>query len=387
MKKLIVVFLIISTVLSCKKEESISDNTYEINVSSKGVYNGVRAYLKLVSNNSRAQTVTDTAIVVNETFTFKGNIDNTSMRLLTINGVSSSLPIILESGVTNIEIYKDSIFASKVNGQKNNTAFSIYKSELRKKNTALNELRGKMNSARLENNNVLFEQLSQQNISLIQEGEAYPYEFILENPKLDFSLLLLENLASGIQQVDIDKFKECMQSLTSVINKNDYNRSVAIKLNIFIQNKENEAKVDIGKVAPNFTGTTPEGNTISLNDIKGKVTIIDFWAAWCAPCRKENPNVVKVYEKYHDKGLEIISVSLDGRAGQNNPKTAWVKAIENDKLNWHHISSLTYFNEPAARLYSINAIPATFILDENGVIVSKRLRGDALDQKIGELLK
>ena len=116
--------------------------------------------------------------------------------------------------------------------------------------------------------------------------------------------------------------------------------------------------------------------------MKGKVTIIDFWAAWCGPCRRENPNVVKTYKKYHEKGLEIISVSLD-KPGE---KDRWLKAIKDDNLTWHHVSNLKYFNDPVARLYNIRSIPSTYILDEDGKIVAKNLRGARLEAKIKELL-
>ena len=121
---------------------------------------------------------------------------------------------------------------------------------------------------------------------------------------------------------------------------------------------------------------------LSLYDIKGKATIVEFWASWCGPCRRENPNIVKVYEKYKDKGLVIIGVSLD-RPGQ---KERWRKAIEDDNLNWYHVGSLQYFNDPVARMYNISSIPASFILDEEGKIVAKRLRGKALEDQISKML-
>jgi len=119
---------------------------------------------------------------------------------------------------------------------------------------------------------------------------------------------------------------------------------------------------------------------VSLKQSMGKVTLIDFWASWCAPCRKENPNVVALYNEYHSKGLNIIGVSLDQDA------TKWKDAIAKDNLNWIHVSNLKYWDEPIGKQYGISSIPATFILDAKGNIVAKDLRGDALRAKVKELL-
>lgn len=143
------------------------------------------------------------------------------------------------------------------------------------------------------------------------------------------------------------------------------------------------AGTQIGNYAPDFDGKTPQGKLLALSDIKAKVTIIDFWASWCGPCRRENPNVVKMYNEYHEKGLEIIGVSLD-KAGQEN---RWKQAIAKDKLTWPQVSNLQGWKDPIAVQYGIRSIPATYVLDENGKIIAKNLRGKALENKIAELLK
>ncbi|MGG5503999.1 peroxiredoxin family protein, partial [Myroides odoratimimus] len=141
-----------------------------------------------------------------------------------------------------------------------------------------------------------------------------------------------------------------------------------------------DAKVKIGDKAPDFSAPSPEGKEISLKESLGKLTIIDFWASWCGPCRTENPNVVALYEEYHPKGLNIIGVSLD------KDKAKWIEAIAKDKLTWNQISNLKFWEEPIAQNYEVRAIPATYLLDENGVVIAKNLRGKKLRAKVQEIL-
>jgi peroxiredoxin/phosphoglycolate phosphatase-like HAD superfamily hydrolase len=135
----------------------------------------------------------------------------------------------------------------------------------------------------------------------------------------------------------------------------------------------------IGQVAPEIALPNPDGEIVKLSDLRGSYVLIDFWAAWCRPCREENPNVVRLYNQYKDQGFEVFGVSLD------RTKEAWVKAIEDDQLTWKHVSDLKYFNSEAAATYQINAIPATYLIGPDGTIVAKDLRGISLENKLKEI--
>lgn len=232
------------------------------------------------------------------------------------------------------------------------------------------------NDLQMANSNrdtVAMKSLRDEFFELQEEYKSFEINYIKNHPNGLISALLLDRALSA-KALPENEIGEMYESLTSEIKATKVAKSIKERLD---KNKS----TSIGNIAPDFSAPTPEGGQLALKEAMGKVTILDFWAAWCKPCRMENPNVVAVYNKYHDKGLNILGVSLDKNAGD------WHKAIADDGLVWQHVSNLAYYDDQIAKLYNVDAIPATFILDEKGVIIAKDLRGPALEEKIAALLQ
>ena len=171
-----------------------------------------------------------------------------------------------------------------------------------------------------------------------------------------------------------------------IIDKTESAMFKAYPENVFVQQYHQQVEVErktaIGAAAPEIELTDRDGKIRKLSSLKGKVVLIDFWASWCGPCRKENPNVVNIYGKYHDQGFEVYSVSLD------KDRDSWLAAIAKDNLVWpNHVSDLKYWKSAGAAAYGVTAIPFTVLVDRKGKIVAKKLRGDDLETKVKELCK
>lgn len=181
-----------------------------------------------------------------------------------------------------------------------------------------------------------------------------------------------------IDKLPIDDYFETYevldQGLFKAFPENQYVKN-------FHNRVESNKKLAIGAEAPEIELPGPEGDPIKLSSLRGNVVLIDFWASWCSPCRKENPNMVKLYNSYHSKGFEIFSVSLD------KTKDAWTKAIKDDGLVWTHVSDLKFWQCEAALAYNVTAVPYTVLIDREGKILAKGLRGTTLEEKIHDLLQ
>lgn len=188
------------------------------------------------------------------------------------------------------------------------------------------------------------------------------------------NIVIMFVLYSDIDNMETTDAYEIYNMLSDRLRNSHIGKLVSTKL-------ENKSKLDIGKIAPNFTLQSVNGKDISLNSIRDKIIIIDFWASWCAPCRAENPNLKDIYNKYHSKGLEIISISLD------KSRMAWTKAIKQDELPWIHLSDLMGEQSPVSKNYNINGIPFTLVLDKDKKILAKNLKGLELKETISKFLK
>jgi len=378
MKKILSLFITGLILTSCNTEQK--PDGYVINGTAKGLSNGIRVYLKTSSPNGQ-RVNRHTAIIFNEAFKFEGKLSVPELQYLHINSVNGNKPLIVENDIINIEVYKDSLFKSVVTGTKSNELYKLYAEELKELSKTQLILKENLNKAG-RSKDVKSINLAKTALNdFDNKRNASAYKFVKTHNDNFFVLTILETLVNS-KVADVNKIEDAFNAITPEYRESVYGNSIKLKINALKNELNRFSALNIGKVAPNFSAPDTNGNLLDLNSIKGKVTIIDFWAAWCGPCRRENPNVVKTYQKYHDKGLEIISVSLD-KPGQ---KDRWLKAIKDDNLTWHHVSNLNYFSDPVARLYNIRSIPATYILDEDGKIVAKNLRGARLEAKIKELL-
>lgn len=369
---------VVLCLFSACESNTDSKNEFVISGKAEGVFNGVRVYLK-TSENGQKGRITDTAIVVNEAFNFKGKVDGSEMRILTIDGIVGQTALVLEPEQIEVTIYKDSIYQSEVSGGNNNVIFNSYKNGYQALVEKVSGLRQAYVLAQGDADAI--KEIQERNTILRSELKDYGLNFLKQNPDSDFSLMLLDGI-TGQQGFDAKMASEVFELMPQALLNKPTNTIMAQKINAKINIALNTFEPKIGAKAPDFTAPNPDGEMITLSNILGKVTILDFWASWCRPCRIENPNFVKIYEQYHAKGLEIISVSLD----RNNQKQRWVEAIEKDQLNWYNVSNLKFWQDPLAQLYNVSSIPATFILDKDGVILATKLRGGALEAKISELL-
>ncbi|QBA64111.1 TlpA disulfide reductase family protein [Muriicola soli] len=369
MKKFLIPLAIVLLIAACN--ESYDGYIIEGSVEGENT-EGTELTLRKYGENNQLITI-DSAKVKEGSFVFKGSpVESPELHYIFFGRGQENIPVIVENGEIEIKAQRDSLSFAKIGGTLQNELFYDFLKGSRVLSRKASSMNQDMRVAQGNRDTVSMNALREEYFELMDEAKGYELDYVKENPNAVVSALIIYRILSTKAKPNTE-VQELFDALTPEIKTSKAGLKIKETL-------ENEANTSIGSKAPNFTAPTPAGDALALNDVLGKVTIVDFWAAWCKPCRAENPNIVRVYDKYKDKGLSILGVSLDRNADD------WKKAIEVDGLNWHHVSNVQFFDE-IARLYNVDAIPASFILDEKGVIVAKNLRGPALEQKIGELLQ
>ncbi len=367
--RLIFASLLTILFISCNKDT----NSYKLEGEAIGFADGTEILVYTLEN--KQPKLIDTLKVNQGKFSASyPKTDDINLSFLRINEINGSVLFFPENEDMTVKIYKDSIQESRVIGGKQNEAYSNFVSKMTAFNEKKKESMERFREARQANDTALIAQIQSENLNLVGEETEFKKQYLEDNNNSIFAVMLISEMLSR---------KELTPAEASVyIEKFDPKLAATEVVEELKTNLETMKKAEVGSAAPSFSAPTPTGETMSLKDAMGKYTIIDFWASWCKPCRMENPNVVNVYNKYHDKGLNIISVSLD-KAEQ---KDKWIQAIKDDKMDWYHVSNLQFWQDPIAQKYNVRSIPATFLVDENGVIIDKDLRGAALEAKIATLL-
>ncbi|HIB46752.1 MAG TPA: AhpC/TSA family protein [Flavobacteriaceae bacterium] len=350
-----------------------ADN-FTITGTAQGMADGTNLTVYQVNPTTNQPAAIDTVTVTGGKFT--ATYPKSEMRMVNYFALpqGGSVAYFPENEDLEVVIYKDSVQASYVTGSPQNDSYRTFTNEIRKLGKQREQVVARYREAQRNNDAALLRQLQQENTDVSTREKIYKSKFIAENGNSIFSVMLISEMMNR-KEMNAIEAKDAIAKLSPELQET----AMVAKIKATI---EDMSAAEIGAKAPEFSAKTPDGQELGLKDALGKYTIIDFWASWCKPCRRENPNVVNVYQKYHDKGLNIISVSLD-RQGQRD---RWIQAIEDDNMDWYHVSNLQFWQDPIAKMYNVRSIPATFLLDENGVIIDKNLRGPALENKIASLL-
>ncbi len=339
-----------------------------------------KAYLRYVKD---AKSKLDTAVIKNGMFEFKGSVANPQKAMLFVDTKNKGMRqlsrdhvvyLYLEPGTINVQSPDSAVHAS-VKGPAVNTENEKLKTALKASSDKMAVLMAEYQKATPEQRQSKeFEESMDKRYEAIQaEQKQVNAQFIKANPKSLISLDAIQDVGGSMPEyADVEPL---FRTLAPEVKNTEAGKAYAKKL-------ETMKATAIGAVAPGFTQADTTGRLISLADFKGKYVLLDFWASWCGPCRRENPNVVENFQKYKDKNFTVLGVSLD----QPGAKEAWLKAIHKDNLTWTHVSDLQFWNNEAAKLYGIQAIPQNYLLDPQGKIVAKNIRGKALGEKLAEIL-
>ena len=358
---------------------------YHLTVKLRGLSASSKAYLVYEYGMTDQRTL-DSAAWKGGAFSFAGTvedppfkaelvIDHSGAGLAGLGRKADRRTVYLESGKINFK-GRDSLDHATVKDSKLNIAYAAYSEDVlspgEKTLAALDAQFAAAPTERIKDG-AFRDSIMAVVKKVLKERDSLKLVYIRKNPDSYLSLEALREVAG--RNIDVTKIGPIFKGLSPGLRSSKAGKDFAGIL-------YDDGPTSVGAIAPDFVENDVNDRPVKLSDFKGKYVLLDFWASWCGPCRAENPNVVKAYNKYKDKNFTVLSVSLD----QSGKKDAWLAAIKADGLSWTQVSDLKFWNNAAAVQYAIKAIPQNFLIDPMGKIIGKNLRGDALDKKLEEVL-
>jgi peroxiredoxin len=331
------------------------------------------------------KSTTDSSDVANGKYNFTGSLGDPLMASLrvkyqedpnakTIRAVSYNRDIkqlFLENAKISV-VSTDSFANAAIKGSKAHAEFVGWEAMLKEENKVSGELNKQYNEFYKQKNQPGMDSLDAEFDKLTAIKNIKNKKYMSENPASPIAMFIFRQFVG--YDINADEAEPVFLSLSEKLRSGPAGKEMAEKIEI-------AKKTGVGRMAMDFTQNDTLGNPVSLSSFKGKYVLIDFWASWCGPCRQENPNVVKAFNNYKDKGFTVLGVSLD----QPNAKDKWMKAIHDDNLTWTQVSDLKFWGNAVAVQYGIQAIPQNFLIDPQGKIIGKNLRGEALNKKLETL--